>query len=99
MHTSSSSGNTVNLGSQTPSNVSTEFHVYSLEWSADEMIFSVDDVVHYRYNPATKNSDTWPYNKDQFIILNVAMGGGFGGTINPNFVQSSMEIDYVRVYQ
>jgi len=99
MHTSSSSGNTVNLGSQTLSDVSTEFHVYSLEWSADEMIFSVDDVVHYRYNPATKNSDTWPYNKDQFIILNVAMGGGFGGTINPNFVQSSMEIDYVRVYQ
>ena len=99
MHTSSSSGNTVNHGSQTLSDVSTEFHVYTLEWSADEMIFFVDDVVHYIYNPTTKNSDTWPYDKDQFIILNVAMRGGFGGTIDPNFVQSSMEIDYVRVYQ
>ena len=99
MHTPSSSGNTENKGSQTLSDVSTEFHVYTVEWSADEMIFSVDDVVHYIYNPTTKNSDTWPYDKDQFIILNVAMGGSFGGVIDPNFVQSSMEIDYVRVYQ
>jgi len=99
MHTSSSFGNTVNHGSQTLSDVSTEFHVYALEWSTDKMTFSVDDVVHYRYNPATKNSDTWPYDKDQFIILNVAMGGGFGGTIDTDFVKSSMEIDYVRVYQ
>ena len=99
MHTPSSSGNTENKGSQTLTDVSTEFHVYTLEWSADEMIFSVDDVVHYRYNPTPKNSETWPYDNDQFIILNVAMGGSFGGTIDPNFVQSSMEIDYVRVYQ
>jgi beta-glucanase (GH16 family) len=99
MHTSSSSGNTVNHGAQTLSDVSTEFHVYTVEWSSEKMVFSVDDLVHYTYNPSTKNSDTWPYDKDQFIILNVAMGGSFGGTIDPNFVQSSMEIDYVRVYQ
>ena len=99
MHTSSSSGNTVNHGSQTLSDVSTEFHVYTVEWTSEKMVFSVDDKVHYTYNPSTKNSETWPFNKDQFIILNIAMGGGFGGTIDPNFVQSSMEIDYVRVYQ
>jgi beta-glucanase (GH16 family) len=33
------------------------------------------------------------------MILNVAMGGTFGGTIDPAFTQSSMEIDYVRIYQ
>jgi beta-glucanase (GH16 family) len=99
MHTSSSYGNTVNHGSQTLSDVSTEFHVYTVEWTSEKMVFSVDDKVHYTYNPSTKNSETWPFDKDQFIILNVAMGGGFGGDIDPNFVQSSMEIDYVRVYQ
>lgn len=99
MHTPSSYGNTVNHGSQYIADVSSEFHVYSMEWTDEEIVFFVDDVEHYRYAPSGKNSDTWPYNEDQFIILNIAMGGGFGGTIDPNFVSSTMEIDYVRVYQ
>ena len=36
---------------------------------------------------------------DIFIILNVAMGGGFGGVVDPSFTNASMEVDYVRVYQ
>ncbi|MCJ7759065.1 MAG: glycoside hydrolase family 16 protein [Gillisia sp.] len=99
MHTPSSYGNTINKGSQTLTNVSTDFHVYAVEWTSEKMIFSVDDKVHYTYNPATKNSSTWPFDAKQFLILNVAMGGTFGGAIDPAFTQSSMEIDYVRVYQ
>ncbi|MFT5941691.1 MAG: beta-glucanase (GH16 family), partial [Sediminicola sp.] len=37
--------------------------------------------------------------QDQFILLNIAMGGNLGGAIDPNFTQDTMEIDYVRVYQ
>lgn len=99
MHTPSSYGGTINHGSQYLEDVSTEFHVYAVEWTSEKMIFSVDDVVHYTYNPSTKDSNTWPFDADQFIILNIAMGGGFGGEIDPNFVSSTMEIDYVRVYQ
>jgi len=99
MHTPSSYGNTENHGSQYLEDVSTEFHVYAVEWTGEKMVFSIDDDVHYTYNPSNKNSDTWPFDADQFIILNVAMGGGFGGVIDPNFTQSSMEIDYIRVYQ
>jgi len=99
MHTPSSSGGTVNHGDQYLDDVSTAFHIYALEWNNVVMVFTVDDVEHYRYNPSTKNSDTWPYDAPQFLILNVAMGGTFGGTIDPNFVESTMEIDYVRVYQ
>jgi len=99
MHTSSSSGDTVNKGSQYLEDVSTAFHVYSVEWTSEKMVFSIDDDVHYTYNPSNKNNDTWPFDADQFIILNVAMGGGFGGVIDPNFTQSNMEIDYIRVYQ
>jgi len=99
MHTTSSSGNTINLGSQFISTVSTEFHVYSVEWTSEKMVFSVDGVAHYTYNPPTKNSSTWPFNANQFIILNVAMGGSFGGAIDTEFTSSTMEIDYVRVYQ
>jgi beta-glucanase (GH16 family) len=99
MHTPSSNGNTVNKGSQFLSDVSTEFHVYKVQWTSEKMVFSVDDVIHYTYNPATKNSSTWPFDANQYLILNVAMGGSFGGPIGPNFVESTMEIDYVRVYQ
>jgi beta-glucanase (GH16 family) len=99
LHTTSSSGATINHGDQRINDVSQEFHVYQLYWNKDEMIFSVDDVEHYRYNPADKNNATWPFDADQFLILNVAMGGTFGGAIDGNFSSSSMEIDYVRVYQ
>ena len=99
MHTPSSYGNTSNLGSQTLADVSTAFHVYAVEWTSEKMVFSVDGVVHYTYNPSTKNSNTWPFDANQFLILNVAMGGTFGGSIDPAFTESSMEIDYVRVYQ
>jgi len=98
MHTPSSFGATVNHGSQYLADISTAFHIYAVQWTSEKMVFSVDGVVHYTYNPATKNSSTWPFNANQFIILNVAMGGNFGGTIDPNFVSSTFEIDYIRVY-
>ena len=99
IHTPSSSGNTVNVGSITVANVSSEFHVYSINWSPDEISFLVDDEIFYTYNPTIKNSQTWPFNADQFLIMNIAMGGNLGGAIDSAFSQSTMEIDYVRVYQ
>ena len=97
LHTPSSFGDTSNHGAQVIPDVSTAFHIYGVEWTSTEMIFSVDGVEHYRYNPTTKNSSTWPF-ENQFIILNVAIGSTYH-TVDPNFVSSTMEIDYVRVYQ
>ncbi len=95
LHTPSSYGSTVNLGGQTISTATTDFHIYTLEWSTDKMVFSVDGVVHYTYNPAVKDATTWPFTAPQYLLLNVAMQP----TIDPNFVQSAMEVDYVRIYQ
>lgn len=77
------------------SNATTEFHVYSLEWSAATIKFSVDDVPFYTFT----NSASLPFNQNFFIILNVAMGGNFGGAVDPAFTSGTMEIDYVRVYK
>lgn len=96
MHTPSSHGGTINHGGQTIPTVSSEFHVYKLEWTEDKMVFSVDDNVHYTYAPSLKDSSTWPFDTDQYILLNVAIESG----TNPStFVETAMEIDYVRVYQ
>lgn len=100
MHTPSSNGNTVNKGSITIPTVSTQFHNYAVSWNADRIAFYVDDVLYYTYNPAVKNSDTWPFTADQFIIMNIAMGGNFGGpTIDPSLTSARMEVEYVRLYE
>lgn len=95
MHTPSSSGGTINHGGRTIATASSQFHTYALEWTSEKMVFSVDDVVHYTYNPTPKNLNTWPFDTDQYILLNIALQS----SIAESFVQSSMEIDYVRVYQ
>ena len=76
-------------------NVSSEFHNYTVEWDAEKIIFAVDDQIYHEFT----NDASLPYNQPFFIIVNVAMGGTFGGDVDPMFDQSSMEIDHIRVYQ
>lgn len=98
LHTPSSFGATENYQSYILNNVANNFHVYSMNWSPNQITFLIDGVGFYTYNPANKNADTWPFDADQYLLLNVAMGG-VAGDIDPNFIESSMVIDYVRVYQ
>ena len=99
IHTPSSFGNTVNKDSSIVATASTDFHVYSINWSQDQISFLVDDEIIYTYNPANKTDENWPFYQDQFIILNIAIGGTLGGDVDSDFTESTMEIDYVRVYQ
>ena len=95
MHTPSSYGGTINHGGQTIPTASSEFHVYELDWNAERMIFSVDGVTHYTYNPEVKDANTWPYDAPQYFLLNIAIEP----SIASSFTESSMDIDYVRVYE
>lgn len=99
-HTPSCSGGCANTsaGETTISDYASAFHVYSMEWTANEIKFLIDDVYKYSYKPSVYNSSTWPFYAPQFLILNVAMGGSWF-TIDPSFTESVMEVDYVRVYQ
>ena len=95
IHSPSSFGNTQNVGGQTIPNASTEFHTYELEWTQNKMTFGVDGKTHYVYQPSEKNSDTWPFEADQYLVFNVAILP----SIEASFTHSAMEIDYVRIYQ
>lgn len=95
LHYPGNSGGNANGNTKTITNASTEFHVYKTIWSPASVKIYVDDVLFH----TVANTSSLPFNKDFFMILNVAMGGTFGGTIDPAFSQSSMEVDYVRVYQ
>ncbi len=99
IHSPSSFGNTVNVGATQVPTATTDFHVYSVEWSAEKIDFFVDGQQFYSYNPAVKDDSTYPFNADCFLILNVAMGGTLGGNISDDFNMGTMEVDYVKVYQ
>lgn len=77
------------------SNATTEFHTYKLEWTQYEIKFSVDDIVFHSVVPGS----SLPFYKNFFLLLNLAMGGTFGGDVDPSFTNAAMEVDYVRVYQ
>jgi len=98
LHTPSSSGATVNTSTRMLTDVANNFHIYSMNWSPDQITFLIDNVGYYTYKPSTQDSATWPFDLDQFILLNVAMGG-IGGAIDAGFTESSMVIDYVKIYQ
>ena len=98
IHTPSSSGATTNIGGTIANNLGNSFHVYSMNWSPFQIMFLLDGVPFYTYNPSVKNASTWPFTADQYLLFNIAMGG-VAGNIPSDFNQATMEIDYVRVYQ
>lgn len=101
IHTSACSSlncDQMRVGATIISDYATEFHVYSMEWDENEIRFYIDDQYKYKYKPATKTDENWPFDKPQFLIMNVAMGARWF-TIDPNFTSSTMQVDYVRVYQ
>ena len=72
----------------------TEFHTYAIDWRENTIKFYVDDVLFKTFT----NTSSLPFNQKFFLIMNCAMGGTFGGAIDPNFVSSTFEVDYVRVF-
>ncbi|WP_026728667.1 glycoside hydrolase family 16 protein [Flavobacterium denitrificans] len=94
LHSPGRSGNTPDTATTTVPNSATEFHVYAAEWTAESIKFYVDDNLFYTY----ANSSSTPFNANFFLILNLAMGGNFGGKVDPNFTSATFEVDYVRVY-
>lgn len=79
----------------------TEFHVYAIEWDAQEIRGYVDGRHYYTYVNRGKGWRSWPFDKPFYIILNLAIGGNWGGKmgVDDTIFPCSYVIDYVRVYQ
>ena len=81
-------------------NMNNEFHTYAVEWTPNEIKSFVDDKLYLTYND-TSTDLSWPFSKPQNIIINLAMGGGWGGCygIDESINSQIMIIDYIRVYE
>ncbi len=77
------------------------FHTYAVEWNEDEIKFFVDDEKFGTFKNEYTSSGAWPFDKPFHILLNVAVGGNWGGMkgIDESIFPRSMGIDYVRVWQ
>ncbi|GAB4018910.1 glycoside hydrolase family 16 protein [Spirosoma koreense] len=84
-------------------NVTADFHRYAIEWTADRIDFFVDDQQYYSVQK-TVLGDTkaqWPFDQPFYLILNLAVGGNWGGQkgVDETIWPQRMEVDYVRVYR
>lgn len=78
------------------------FHVYGAEWTADAVVFTLDGQPYYRFDrEAEGGRATWPFDRPFHLILNVAVGGDWGGAegIDDAALPQRMEVDWVRVWR
>lgn len=88
-------------GTMRVSGVTTDFHVYAADWSAERITFTVDGVPYYTVERSYADTwKEWPFDQPFYLILNIAVGGFWGGMqgIDDTIWPQRMEVDYVRVY-
>ena len=78
-----------------------QFHVYALEWDENEYRVYIDQQHYFTFRNEGTGPEAWPYDKRFHLLLNLAIGGNWGGQkgIDDNLFPHTFEIDYVRVYQ
>ncbi len=100
LHTQASHGNTINTKKTKIETIEEGFHIYAVDWNEQKMDFFVDEKLVYTFNPQLKNEDIWPFDKNFFIIINMAIGGNFGGPeVDNSIFPQEFIIDYIKVYQ
>ncbi len=87
----------------TMQNVFDTFHKYRMEWTKDFITFFIDEKIFFT---STKGQDGrkasnegWPFDKPYYLILNLAIGGNWGGEIDDSIFPNEMQVDFVRIYQ
>ncbi|HLK30569.1 MAG TPA: glycoside hydrolase family 16 protein, partial [Puia sp.] len=78
-----------------------KFHVYALEWDEESMSIFVDDNKYLTFTNEHSGHDAWPFDQPFHLLLNVAVGGDWGGKkgVDDSIFPCQMVVDYVRVYQ
>jgi beta-glucanase (GH16 family) len=79
----------------------TSFHIYSCEWNDEEISFLLDGKAYLTVQNEKKTEKEWPFNKPLYALINLAIGGNWGGAkgIDPDIFPAKLEYDYVRVFQ
>ncbi len=76
------------------------FNVYAIEWDKEKIEWFINDELYFTFENENKTYKEWPFDKRFHLLLNIAIGGTWGGAqgIDPNLTEATMEVEYVRVY-
>lgn len=78
----------------------TAFHNYQLTWDGDRIQIGVDGNNYFSYaNPRNGSYAQWPFDRPQFLLLNLAVGGDLGGTVDNAMLPAQLEVEHVRIYR
>ena len=100
LHTQASHGDNASTKTTLIENIEEGFHIYSADWTKDQIAFYVDGHNVYTFAPKDKSQEVWPYNQPFYLLLNLAIGGNFGGKeVDRTVFPQEFVIDYIRVYQ
>lgn len=100
LHTKDSHGNTINTKKTKIEDIEQGFHTYTANWTPDNIEFFVDNTLMYNFAPTKKTPAVWPFDQPFFFILNMAIGGNFGGPeVDDSIFPQEFIIDYIRVYK
>ncbi|MDT0690673.1 glycoside hydrolase family 16 protein [Salegentibacter sp. F188] len=76
-----------------------DFHVYGINWTEDKIEFLIDNELYHTFNIEDAGSMAYIFRKPYYLLLNLALGGGWAGELNESILPQQFLIDYVRVYQ
>lgn len=100
LHTQAGHGDNASTKTTRIENIEEGFHIYSADWTKDQIAFYVDGQNVYTFAPKDKSQEVWPYNQPFYLLLNLAIGGNFGGKeVDHTVFPQEFVIDYIRVYQ
>ena len=72
-----------------------DFHTYRMDWTPTQISFFVDDRL---YSTIDKSDADWVFDHEFFLLLNLAMGGNWGGAIDANLNDAQLVVDFVRIF-
>ena len=77
------------------------FHVYRTEWTPYAIRSFIDGVKYFEYVNDGKGFTSWPFDKRMHLLMNVAIGGNWGGVqgVDNSIFPATMQVDYVRIYK
>lgn len=75
------------------------FHTYAIEWNENEILFFLNNTVYFRYDIENSGVGSEVFRKPHYLLLNLAIGGSWGGPVDPEIFPSDFVIDYVRYYR
>jgi len=77
-----------------------DFHIYAAEWTPDRIELFVDDKKYFSFDTRLAQNDGQnPFQNPHYLILNLALGGSWGGPIDDTIFPQRLTVDYVRIYQ